>query len=461
MRHGAEVKVGLITLLAIALLAVFTYYVRGSLSGRHTYTVFVTFANARGLQQGDSVRMVGKKIGEVVKVGITPPPLKAQVMLLIDKQYPVFKNYTFQIAAAGLFQERSIEVIPTAPGAEGLLLADQATVPGEAAPDLADMLRSAEGVMASFQGTAEQLQEVLGNKDLLAGVQRALASFADAADAGSRVAEITATLAERTEPEVTRILAELGQASSDLQETTGKIRQTIAEGTALDDMEATAGNVRELSKHLAEITGGLDELTSAPETKQELRESLAAIHDAAASLKRIGADMEVFSGELKKAAPSVPKVAKEAEQLTATVAGLQESLKPPSVHADFRVLYSGGAGRSFSTGNLDFSYPQAPRRFLRLGVDDIGEESNANVQLGEHQRTGSLRYGLVRSRLGLGFDFDLPRRGRLSVDLFDPNSLRSDVLLQTPLGRSDWALLMGGRDLGKDDRFVIGAQVRK
>src|SRR5574340_1306622 len=109
MRHGAEVKVGLIALLAVALLAVFTYYIQGGLTAGRTYTIYVTFANARGLQQGDPVRMVGKKIGEVMKVSITPPPLKAQVMLRIEKQYALYKSYTFQITAGGLLPERSIE----------------------------------------------------------------------------------------------------------------------------------------------------------------------------------------------------------------------------------------------------------------------------------------------------------------------------------------------------------------
>src|SRR5574340_245472 len=99
MRHGAEVKVGLIALLAVALLAVFTYYIQGGLMAGRTYTVYVTFDNARGLQQGDPVRMVGKKIGEVVRVGITPAPLKALVMLRVERQYALYKNYTFQIAA--------------------------------------------------------------------------------------------------------------------------------------------------------------------------------------------------------------------------------------------------------------------------------------------------------------------------------------------------------------------------
>jgi phospholipid/cholesterol/gamma-HCH transport system substrate-binding protein len=461
MRHGAEVKVGLITLLAIALLATFAYYIRGTLTARRAYTIYVTFDNAKGLQRGDPVRMVGKKIGEVRDVTITPPPLKAQVILAIERQYSLYKHYRFQIAAAGLIQERSIEVIPTRAGEEGKLLEDQAKLRGEAAPDLADMLSTGAHVLTTFERTAEQVQSVLANKQIVARVERALDSLADASDSASKVAQVAATIAQRSEPATQDILNRLSRAAADMQETSSTIRAAIAQGTALEDVQATAGNIQEATKHIADLTATLDELASSPKTKEQFRETLDVIHEASLKLKKIGSDFETFSDELRKAAPSVPKVVKEAEQISGTVNQLQESLKPPEVHPDFRVLYNSKAGRTFSTGNLDFNYPSTPEHFVRLGVDDIGEESNVNIQLGEHQRLGTLRYGLVRSRLGVGFDLQLPRRAKLSLDLFNPNSMRADVLLGVPLGRSDWALLAGARDVGQENLFVIGARLRK
>jgi len=123
------------------------------------------------------------------------------------------------------------------------------------------------------------------------------------------------------------------------------------------------------------------------------------------------------------------------------------------------VLYGPKASRSFSTANVDFNYPTMPERFLRLGVDDIGEESNVNAQIGERLRLGAVRYGLVRSRLGVGFDFRPRGSTGISIDVFDPNALRADVLGEVPLGHSGWSLMMGVRDLGKENQYVVGSKM--
>jgi hypothetical protein len=47
------------------------------------------------------------------------------------------------------------------------------------------------------------------------------------------------------------------------------------------------------------------------------------------------------------------------------------------------------------------------------------------------------------------------------VDLFNPNSLRADVMGDVPLANSDWSLMMGVRDLGKGNLYVVGGKVTR
>ena len=65
MRPGAEIKVGIITLIAIVLVGAYLFYVRGYIAARATYRVCVTFESTRGIEPGDPVRMVGVRIGKV------------------------------------------------------------------------------------------------------------------------------------------------------------------------------------------------------------------------------------------------------------------------------------------------------------------------------------------------------------------------------------------------------------
>jgi len=461
VRHGAELKVGLITLLAVALLALFTYYIGGSLGAKHTYAVFVLFDNARGLQQGDPVHMVGVKIGEVKSVKITPSPRKAEATLAIDRRFPLYYNYTFQITASGLIQERSIEVIPAPSGEEGLQLADQSKVPGTAAPDLSDLLVTGESVLTSLRHTSEQLSSVMGDKALMENVRRALESLALAADSARQLADTAVTIARQAQPQTEEMLTRLQMAAADLQSTTSAVREVLEKGTTLEDLQQTAVNIRAISRNAERFSESIAELAADPEMQRDLKATVRELHSMGATLNDVASDLKAFSSQLKEAAPSIPKVAKQAEQMATTVTELQERLKPPEMHADFHVLYSPKAGRSFSTGNVDFNYPTMSQRFLRLGVDDIGETTDFNAQIGERMRLGTIRYGLVRSRLGVGFDYRPSRRTGVSVDVFNPNSLRTDITGEVGLGNSGWSVMMGVRDLGKENLYVVGGKVTR
>jgi len=466
VRTGSETKVGLITLLAIALLALFIAYTRGSLLLGRTYAIYVVFEDARGLQRGDPVRMVGVKIGEVKQIGFTPEGHKAQATLSIEREVEgqpikLYRNYVFQIASAGLIQERFIEVIPTEPGEEGPELEDQAKVQGVTGPDLASLLAAGRDVLANLNLTSRRITTVLSDKEVLDKVKASIDGFASAAAAATRLIADARGVMEDSEPQAQAILTQLGSAASSLQATVSTLRQRIEHGTAVSDLEQIASNLRDASGEAERLLSSLRTMVGSPKARMELSEALTAIHGTALSMYQVGADLAVFSAELRKAAPSVPVVAKQAERVSTTVTQLQDRLKPPEIHGTFRVVYSGKAQRSFSTGGLDFTTAQD--RFLRLGIDDIGEESTVNVQLAERQRAGVLRYGLVRSRLGLGYDLRLSRRASLAIDLLDPNRLRADLIADVPLilGTTDLGLVAGVRDLGDDSLFVFGGRIKR
>jgi len=228
-----------------------------------------------------------------------------------------------------------------------------------------------------------------------------------------------------------------------------------------EDLDEAARLARQTAEHAERITADLEEMMADPELRDEVRGTISALHEAAQSAKRIGADLEAFSQELRGAAPAVPQVVREAQGFADATAALRERLKPPEINAAFDLLYGVDAARSYSSGRLDVETSED--RFLRFGIDDIGEESDVNIQLGERQRRAVVRYGLVRSRLGLGLDFRLPREASLSLDVFDPNDLRADVLADIPLvpGRSDWTMLAGMRDVGDESSFVAGIRLKK
>jgi len=453
MRTGAEIKVGLITLLAIALLLVFVFYIRGYRATAVTYKVCVTFDDARGIQRGDPVRMLGVKIGQVHSVEITPE-LKAQVTLSVDQKHELYDNYKFRIGTAGLIQERFVEVIPSPRDPYTNRLTDGVSVEGLVRPDLASLMEAGSSLLDNLDRTSRRLNLVLGDQEILSGVRDALQNF-------SRLAESVSALAQQSEPEILATLRGIRSASADLEVMAADLRTGLTQGTTLADLQKTTRHLSEIAAKADRMTGDLASLTSDANVQQQIRATISAVSDAAQSAKKVGADLEAVSSELRKAAPVIPQVAEEASEFTEASAAFRERLKPPEINAAFDVLYSPEAERSFSSGRLDFKTTEG--RFLRFGIDDIGEESDVNIQLGEQQRRAVLRYGLVRSNLGIGFDFDLPRETILSLDIFDPNNVRADLFADVPfvLGRADWSLLAGVRDVGEEAVYVGGIRLKR
>jgi len=239
---------------------------------------------------------------------------------------------------------------------------------------------------------------------------------------------------------------------------TGELRRRVEKGETLDNLEATVRSARETSANLERITAEVEKLTGDEKVQADLRGALTDMRESAAAVKRITADLEVASKEVRKAAPAIPRTVQEMGKVAEVSQAIRERLKPPEINARFDVLYGPAAGRIYSTGDLYVSIHE--NRFLRLGIDDIGESSSADIQLGERRGDHILRYGLIRSRLGVGADLRVGKHGMLSVDVFDPNDLRAVVLLALPVvpGRSNVDFLLGARDLGDEGLFVAGAR---
>jgi len=462
MYRGTEVKVGLIALLGLALLVYFAFSLTGLRPGAATYPVCVIFDNVQGLVSGDPVRMAGVQIGEVQSVELEPTTRKAKAYLAIHRGVTLYDAYRFQISISGLIQERFVEVLPPATRQpQGRKLEYGQCVTGVATPGLNELIASGAAVLENLNRTAQLLRTTLSDEAIVGKVKRALDSLAAASDAAARLVNSTAKMTEITGPQLQASLQNIRLASADAKAVTGELRRRVEKGETLDNLEATVRSARETSANLERITAEVEKLTGDEKVQADLRGALTDIRESAAAVKRITEDLEVASKEVRKAAPAIPGAMQEIGKVAEISQAIRERLKPPEINARFDVLYGPTAGRTYSTGDLYVSIHE--NRFLRLGIDDIGESSAANLQIGERQGDRILRYGLFRSRLGVGADLRVGKHGMLSVDVFDPNNLRADVLLGLPIlpGRTTVDFLLGARDLGDEGLFVAGARFRR
>ena len=126
----AEAKVGLMTIIGVLLLFfVVVGLSHGTLFRPSGMTVHVTFADANGLQAGNSVRYVGVNVGKVETVATGKDGVEVTLLLKKDAQIP--KDSKAVITTDGLLGEKLVSITPGQDTSH--LLADGGTLTGDKA----------------------------------------------------------------------------------------------------------------------------------------------------------------------------------------------------------------------------------------------------------------------------------------------------------------------------------------
>jgi phospholipid/cholesterol/gamma-HCH transport system substrate-binding protein len=462
MTRRAELRVGVLFLVGIILLGIVAWFILGYGGRASGYTFDIIFRNAQGVQEGDPVRMSGVTIGRVERVALTEGYF-ASVTVRIGRRYTTYDNYKFLLSAGGLIPERHVDVIPVSPPKTGRHIIKQgAAVQGTDRPGLPALMEEAEQVFHQLRRTAKTIEVVVGNQEVLAAVMSALGDFSRAAGEASHLARSLADVASEARPQVKAVLADVQGLAGDLRQASARLSSWAQRSTGPESIDATFASLRSAAGRVDALAESFQALVGDQQVQADLRAIASNLRVTSENVKEASADIRETTGEIKKGAPRVSRVMEQTEEVVSSARELRERLRFPEVKAELRMLYAGEDSRSIATANVDLIPRSGKGRFLRLGVDDIGENSSAIAQMGEPSGRTTFRYGLYRSQLGLGWDLPLAGRSRLSLDLFDPNNLRADLLAQAPLGgRSDWSFLFGLRELLEDEQLVVGARLTR
>lgn len=303
-----EVKVGMLILVAIAILAGFVL-IMGGLNFHPTYNVFVDFDNPGGIQTGAPLKIAGVRVGSVSEVQFrgtlnnnaskAREPL-VRLRVAIEKRYQaaVHDNAVFYVTTQGVLGEQFLAVEPGS--SDRPVLAEGSVVRGLDPPRL-DMLL-AEGyelLHTTIQAMRENRQDISdafnGLRDTLKGTGHFFNTNRDRLDRiAANVEQITVDTNDLVRsgkakyvdnPRIDRIIA-------NVEQTTASINRDA--DTLLRDSKETLANARRLSAALG----------SEEETKR-LQKTLADVADVASKAKLAAADAQTVIAHIKKGDGSV------------------------------------------------------------------------------------------------------------------------------------------------------------
>lgn len=430
-------KVGLITILTIGT-TLFAMIFIWQINPYSKYSLKGYFPHVGGIKVGSAVTLMGVQIGEVVDV--VPEPAKKRVLLTmtIDKGIQLPVSSTFTIVTTGLVGDKNVEILPPEKPQEAFLKPG-AEVTGIPPASLDAIFTEAQEMLKSARSLVEDkaLREDIRNtihmvsqastqmNDLFKEIKGAAKGFGRITTQTELMLKQINFATQATIPEFQAIIGSVRRIALNTEQFSGRLNEIAGDQEIFSDTKSTVQNIRNLTKKWNDLSEDLGTLVG---PSQKILENTQGITQ---DIRDITSDKEIQS--------NLKTVARNASRLTNTFLNLSdpnqgkqdemdidirtEALGIAGLGSDFKV--TPGAQVNFNVfGKLGLDIPLS---YFRVGLDSIGDSNLINLQAGSDigEGTGTLRFGLVRGRIGAGTDLHLQFLEQpltISGELYDINS---------------------------------------
>lgn len=340
-----EIKVGLLVLIAIAVLAFFVVKIEGigGFDDQNTYAVDVLFDNAAGLMVDDPVQVAGIQVGKVTDVALTPDG-RARVTLRLSRGVQLRQDAQAVVGSTGMLGDRVLDLRPGS--ADAPPVPDGGSIVGGEPVSIDQLVSVMSSIAGNLESTSETISRVLGSEEGEASLRHILANM-------ESLSGQLDTLIADNRVSVDRSLGTLDETLGNLNHMAGSLNENLPR--LVEDMRALSA---EVSGVLADNEGEIDEAT----------ENLRVMSER---LDRSAADLEEFIAKMNRGEGSVSRLVNEPE----TVDRLNEALDAVDdtlAAADTFFRRVGEARFSFEWRSEFYQRAESTKNYFGLRLD-IGE----------------------------------------------------------------------------------------
>ena len=429
-----EAKVGIFVLIGIILLVYMSLRVGGIQFGRaEGYEVYIRFESAAGLDNDASVRVAGVEIGRVK--GIVLQNNKAKVVLRINPDVKIGKDFTAVLKTKGLLGERYVELIPGSPNAPSLEAGGEITRV-TTYTDLDKLISILSDAATDIKKVSESLSNALGGREGQATLKNIVTNI-------DEITERLNNVVKRNDEKFARIVNNFELFSKILKEQGPEIT---------GGLKAVADNLNQLiAENKEPLRDGIDNLRTATAKLGETMETInrlaknvePKIDDSVETIKSIVNKVDKGEGTLGKLVNDTTIHDSFNKTLTGinSYLGRVESFK---TFVGYRGEYLFDASDTKSYLSLRFQ-PKADKYYLIEIVDDPRGRKNVettettvggtttttkevktsdslkfSVQVAKRFKDLTLRGGIIESTGGVGMDYYMFKdRLRFTFEAFD------------------------------------------
>lgn len=385
---SVEAKVGAFTIGGLLLFIVSLLGLGGiSLGGNDGYIIYAGFKQSMGLVEQTNVCLSGVPVGKVERVYNDGGGVTVEMHLNPEVQIP--RSSSISITSSGVMGEKFVNIVPR--GNSDEYLRDGDYVYGAEDSDMDSMFQSMNKTLERAQELLVSINGIIADPTLKQSLIEMSVSMRNASGHMDGLMASLERMAVGNEANVNQAMSELP--------------------VIMASMERTMGSVEHMMANIDSVAGD-------PQVAENLRVTLQNVADTSQRVEHMVSNMDTVLGDPKTAEDAkaiitnARSLTERADKMLGTVSGIQVK---PSVD----VLYSGGAHDWDTNFNLDVGAPKTP--YLRLGVDDIGDDNLFNAQIGKKFGSFGARAGVVAGKPGIGLDAYAGDRLTFSADAYNMN----------------------------------------
>lgn len=190
------------------------------------------------------------------------------------------------------------------------------------------------------------------------------------------------------------------------------LNAVMADRAAQNNMKDTIANINTLTQNLAVLTAqGIQIAGDVESMSRQMNGMLADFNRDG----RAGSQARVILDNLAATSENAKELSFRARDLSGKLDGVMSGFQ---LSGEGELLYN-TSEKEFSP---NFSFRFGDEKFVRLGVESLGEDSLLNAQYGVRQGRWDFYGGVIRGEVGAGADYR-EDRWRIGADIYDPNDL--------------------------------------
>lgn len=440
---SAAAKVGVFMVAILAILAFFILRIEDLAIGRGTETqeIDVVFDSVAGLDEKSTVRVAGVRVGKVSRIRLTPDG-RALVTLEVDDDVPLFQNATARVANLGLLGEKYVELIPGSPETAEIDVEGRVQIPGESTASIEDVTNKVSLIADDLKAITSSIRSSIGDtegeqrlNEIVENIRLISASIRDLIESNEQNVSATAAnlriITDDLRVELPRIVASIESASTGFGGTVGENRADIR--AIVENLKALSADLRVTSDNLGALTaqarsgeGTVGKLLYSDEAHSRLTGALEAVEsgvgelsDTMGRIRRLGLQIGIqgdYYAGLDNESTIGPSL--DGNSRTAVTANVYPN---PDLNRFYHLEVSNDPKGDLETKITEYTVtlPDGSVETVAIREDKVDRDLLISAQAGWQFDDLTLRVGLFDSTGGIGADYRLNERLRVTGEAFD------------------------------------------